>query len=541
MRPLLALLSPSLVVPLAPVLAQSPIEVVLEQDQPIVGVGDVDTIDNLVVNDFGEARIWVDTDATTAVDEAIVDLNFAVLLQEGGALSAPAGATVKTFDSLTLDDAGGSFFNVRLDGTSGSSDDSGLFFGDQLLIQEGDLSTSSGFSGGTFYKDFREVKADDHGAALAMVIVDDPSIIGNSNQALVRFQVDAGGNLASETVVGVSGSPLPGMTSLSGFLQQPDQLAVNNAGQAMFVATGQPANTLYLDQTPLIQEQTPSPIPGRDFSSLSSLSCDVNDHGDWVAHTLLTGTQDGNQVLLKNGAVLAHKGQTHPDIAPFVFTSLGSGPVHIDNQGRALWYAAWSDGSSSNEGWFLDDELIIQEGVTLAEGVPIFSVTGNARTSDLSDDGGYFLFRGRTDGNHNAVFRTRLLPLTAEGGQISVSGGGTQELTLDAGPAHAGKLYLVAGSLSGTSPGTPLPLVTVPLNQDSYLVLSITKANQAPFVNTFGVLDGQGRGSAAIALPPGTGIVGLAGLTAHHAFVALDPVTAAAEFASNAVPLTFTN
>lgn len=525
----------------APALAQCTVELVLEQDQTVVGAGDIDTIDNLAVNGFGAWRAWVDTDGSVFTDEVVIDQDLNVILQEGVALPAPAGASVLGFDSLTLDDAGGSLANLRLTGTAGSNDDSGLYFGDQLVIQEGDGSTAPGFGAGTVYKEFREVKANAFGEALAIVTVDDPDILSTSDRALVRIQVDGAGNLVAETVVAKEGTPLPGMTSLADFGSLSRQLAFNNAGQALFLASGQPAQTLYLDQTPLIAANTPSPIPGRNYSSLSSVSADLNDQGDWVAVPLLTGTQAGNQALIKNGTVLVQKGETHPEIAPFVITSLGSGPVHIDNQGRVLWYAAWSDGSATNEGWFLDDELIVQEGVTLVNGTPIFSITGNSRTSDLSDDGGFFLFSGRTDSNHNALFRLRLLPLTGGPGSISVAAGGRQDLELCLGSAHAGNLYLVAGSLSGTSPGTPFPSVTVPLNLDAYAQYSVGNVNLPPFENTFGVLDGQGAASAAIDLPPGGAPPGFAGLTAHHAAIVLDPVNASVIDASNPVPLTFVN
>lgn len=129
--------------------------------------------------------------------------------------------------------------------------------------------------------------------------------------------------------------------------------------------------------------------------------------------------------------------------------------------------------------------------------------------------------------------------LSADVAQISVGAGGTQSLALHAGTGHGGDLYLVLGTASGTAPGTPSGGVVVPLNLDSYLLYTLTGPNQGPLVSTFGLLDAAGGGSAAIAIPAGTGS-NLAGALFNHAFVTIDPATLAVSGASNPVSLTLT-
>ena len=105
---------------------------------------------------------------------------------------------------------------------------------------------------------------------------------------------------------------------------------------------------------------------------------------------------------------------------------------------------------------------------------------------------------------------------------VSASAGGTQNLTFAPGPGHAGELYLIAGSLSGWLPGLPLAGgLTLPLNFDAYTSLTITLANSPFLVNTSGTLGLSGVISAQVVLPPGV-LVGLQGLTLHHAAVAAD-------------------
>jgi hypothetical protein len=98
---------------------------------------------------------------------------------------------------------------------------------------------------------------------------------------------------------------------------------------------------------------------------------------------------------------------------------------------------------------------------------------------------------------------------------------GRHDLLLDAGPSHAGESYLVLGSASGTAPGLPVDGQLLPLVFDAWTAYTLSAPNQGPLIQTFGTLDGQGRALAAVQLTPPLP-ASLAGLTLHHAFVALD-------------------
>ena len=84
------------------------------------------------------------------------------------------------------------------------------------------------------------------------------------------------------------------------------------------------------------------------------------------------------------------------------------------------------------------------------------------------------------------------------------------------GPANAGASYLVAGSVSGTSPGLPIGSLTLPLNVDPYFSFTLDNPNSTALGNTFAVLDSEGRSTATFNLP--AGFPGFVGATAHHAF-----------------------
>ena len=118
---------------------------------------------------------------------------------------------------------------------------------------------------------------------------------------------------------------------------------------------------------------------------------------------------------------------------------------------------------------------------------------------------------------------------------VSAASGGTVQFDLIAGSPHGGQGYVLLGSTSGTSPGTTLQSQLLPLNFDSYTLLTISQANLFPFTGTAGVLDPFGRATASITLPPG--FAALAGLHFDHAFLAFDIATRQATKTSNPVPL----
>lgn|GEM_PF-2259254 len=130
---------------------------------------------------------------------------------------------------------------------------------------------------------------------------------------------------------------------------------------------------------------------------------------------------------------------------------------------------------------------------------------------------------------------------TFEGDSAGLSAlfGGTQNLTLDLGPASAGFAYAVLGSGSlGRLGPTPDGLV-LPLSIDAYFLQTLGGVG-APFYAGFvGVLDAQGRATATVSAPPFTPqLSGLVGVRLVHAAVVVDPGSGWFVHASNAVPLT---
>lgn len=129
--------------------------------------------------------------------------------------------------------------------------------------------------------------------------------------------------------------------------------------------------------------------------------------------------------------------------------------------------------------------------------------------------------------------------LTGSTATISLALGGAQDLGLDAGPAFAGRTYVLLGSVSGTAPGIPTSGGVLPLNYDGYLLFTAANPNTALLPGSAGSLDAAGQATAKFQLPP-TALPGLVGLTLNHAFVALDATGTAPEFVSIPVDVELT-
>lgn len=127
-------------------------------------------------------------------------------------------------------------------------------------------------------------------------------------------------------------------------------------------------------------------------------------------------------------------------------------------------------------------------------------------------------------------------PLWIDGSVVSAGAGRTLTFNMDAGPARAGRLYVLGGSLSGTVPGFSTPSgMIVPLNIDGFFIDTVqTFANTFFFPNSQGMLDSLGRSTASLIMPPGTAAP-LVGIPSDWAFVVAFPV----DFVSNPASVVF--
>jgi hypothetical protein len=95
---------------------------------------------------------------------------------------------------------------------------------------------------------------------------------------------------------------------------------------------------------------------------------------------------------------------------------------------------------------------------------------------------------------------------------------GRHDMKISRGPASAGHLYWLVGSMSGTSPGFLLRGQHVPLNQDPDFLATALAPNRGAFTNKVGRLDTNGEATIRLEVPPEAALH-FADRNADHAFL----------------------
>lgn len=146
--------------------------------------------------------------------------------------------------------------------------------------------------------------------------------------------------------------------------------------------------------------------------------------------------------------------------------------------GRSVWGHNGGDQGVSTEMWF-----------DPATGIGVVVLTnGEAWFSDIIDA----LF------DHAEQFPPAT-SLTTDVTEVSASAADQVRFTVHGGSLDAGRFFVLLGSLSGSSPGTPLPggHVTLPLNWDPVTDLIVSAINTPMFASFHGSLGPSGLGRAS--------------------------------------------
>jgi len=439
--------------------AQFTMEAIVMDGDAVDGVGNTTSIDAMAINNSGVWIVESDTDnPDTDADGVLLRNGRTVYLREGDPLSDPAGTTIDNFDSVYLNSCDESAWNLGIDGTGGIFDDSGIYYFDQLLIQESDFSTSPGLSPDTPYIGFFEVKINDAGQLLAMSSVDDVAINSTVDRVLMLIETD-GVDVLSETVIVKEGDILAGQVDpLTDLSTGPHGFDFNNSGDALYQAdiSGGATDAIYLNAALLAREGDSAPVAGRLWDNLADPEMTLNNLGDYVHNGTMDGDTSTNSIIVSNGVKVVQEGDTLADISPSLLTSFGSGPIHINDAGDILWYGDWDDSNTDiDTGLFLNDQLIVQEGITTVGGLVVDTLRGVSEGYTTSDDGRYILFEAVLDGGIDAAVLITMDGLTAEDPSPGMAGM-NNTFTVSGGEPGA-NIALLAGLGVGSTeiPGCP--------------------------------------------------------------------------------------
>jgi len=219
------------------------------------------------------------------------------------------------------------------------------------------------------------------------------------------------------------------------------------------------------------------------------------------------------------GAFYFDQSGPYPDLT---ITSLSFDPTSIDPNGTIMIdytvenIGSLSCGSSSMIGFYLSrDEHIGSYDIFLCEDAvpdlnPGDSFSNVLTTIDIGDSPGNWYVLGHADwmndidesNETNNAYSAGILTINSlwsDVATISKSTGGTVTFDLRSSVAHERRHYFLLGSMSGTSPGTPLPGGNIiPLNRDNFTDLILKYYNYPVFTDFRGLFDLEGEATAVL-------------------------------------------
>jgi hypothetical protein len=277
---------------------------------------------------------------------------------------------------------------------------------------------------GTVYTGFEEVRINEIGQLLLIANIDDPSVQLNIEKVLVIWTLDGIGNLLTETKKDITGDIflLGNGTPIGNFVSNPHHFSFNDSGSAMYAITlntgsGGNDDAVCIDNAPLAEEGFPAvAFPSRNWTGFTTPEMGMNNAGDYVLSLSLDGSTLDNAVIVKNTTKFAQEGDAVLGTSGYILSSFGSGPVEIGDNGNVLWFAIWDDPVSAHDsGLMVNQNIIVEEGVTMAGPNVITELTGLIDGYHMSSFGNVVIFEGKLDNGNNGVFRVTLGP--PSGGQ----------------------------------------------------------------------------------------------------------------------------
>lgn len=500
------------------------IEYVVREEEPLpgVGVGFQTRPDALLgINDKGDLAFtgrlatgsFGNDDMAVRFDKSAGLWSF--VAQEGSPIPGVAGESFSSFiESITLlDDGRAAFAAISTNGPTPSAQDEWFFLSGApnytTIAQVGFLVPANQAGGTTF----------------ALRDIFEGSVDGTGQQYLLEGALN-GAPSTSDRVLVVNGAvvlqegqPVPGLTgtvvsTFDGPLMFPGGHWAYNGGTS--------AAESYLcinGQFKIEGDPVPGGAPSEVFTQFRDI--DINLHGD-VAY-LASSNLRSSVVVVEPAAA--------PGFVAFAtgFNAVTTGGTRLDVDGDCVLDNAYLVFANDDTVSITADRRVYLAGrfansFNLTEADALFSASfrtpftdcdGNGRDDsceisknpllDLDLDGALDLCSG-------------VATLTADALVVSASEGGVQTFALDAGASNGNSIYVLLGSLSGTSPGLPLDGVVLPLVADAYTLFTLN--GPAPLLSgSVGLLDANGEGTAAFQLPPNAALPGLVGKVVHHAYV----------------------
>lgn len=316
-----------------------------------------------------------------------------------------------------------------------STDETGLFWNNVLLLRAGSLSNAPEVGPGTTYRRFFRSLVDARQDVLLQARMEDPAVPGLED-ALLRIDLAPGcapgaPSLVSESVIVRTGTPiLPTTRTFSTFAStDKGSFAWNDRGEVIYLGWLSGADIdrrVIFNRRAILAEFGPLPggrVGTENVIAITAASVDLNNFGDYVIQVKTTtgdprrtGTAivKGRSNHFENQTAYRQSGNTTPDPSLGGATLIAIGenpsfsdtpetfPVHITNSGDVIWYGEWRGGAGDGGGIFVNDMVVVRRGQAIPGTSLVLDeigTTGDYRNElEVSPNGRYLFFAGLFSG-----------------------------------------------------------------------------------------------------------------------------------------------
>ena len=378
---------------------------VVEGDN-VAGVGTVTSIFDSSVNSSGDWIVEADTDNAVTTEDAVVIRNGALIMREGipnSGFDAPVGAWYTSITTPQLNDNGDLMMLLRVKLADLSSSSVLAVNGITLLEGAGVSAAPAGAPAGWTTWDFLAAAwMNNSGQILVQGNLGDG--LGGFLPVLVMVDHDGLGSVTGQTILAQVGELMVGHnTPVQGFYNQRRSNAINDSGTTLWFVDDENTITVgndniccdshyYMSGTELIQEGDATGVTLLDnWNHLSAAEVDLSNNGNYVmiADTDAPSATD-NIMVFNNSTFLRREGDLIPALPATIIKSF-SGNVAINDAGNIIWMCTLADEltptSTSGYALFRDDEVLLEEDVSMIGGIVIGDISTGSNDRSVSENG----------------------------------------------------------------------------------------------------------------------------------------------------------
>lgn len=380
-------------------------ETLVKQGDTVIGMGPMTFTLNWVAVDDDKrwfAQIGTDLNPDDINRDGCILSNGFVTLREGAPLSAPAGAVLDDWSSVSLNDLGDLGMVIQVKPLTGAGF-TAVYWNLTPVAKKDDkvdAATNSVPPGPlnpptptapNDWDTFSVAKLNAKNQIFVIGEIVQSLTTRNKEKSLVRYQLDDAGHITGTTVLATEGMTIPAGLLLRGqncILTNEHVLGINNRGDFITIVGQDNIQWVVINaQTAVAKTLDVSPIPGKTWNNFNQGRVAINDRGDWVFSGTLQPTGADDYLVVKNGQKFVQSNDFFPAISPLAMTKGSSAPIYIANTGDVFWHGR----IGTSDSFMRNKDAIVVSNQTIVDNRLVTSVLGGENGFAISPNGRFWI------------------------------------------------------------------------------------------------------------------------------------------------------